>query len=988
MFHYSTSLQTGLRCISFILLFAFVLTSVPASLLHAQTPPESEPAHVVQENPEPDATIETGDSLAIADTETSANTNDTELEVNAEESETPEDDPLIEDMAPDTDDKNSEQVPASDDIQPDTKEDIVLTIDEDKASTTNHTSTTPPISQTLTASSTNNATTTTNVEVTADTGNNNANGNTVSIDTGEAVAISNVLNVVNTNVINSDGLVEFVNDVLGYNDFDIRDTFEDIYTHPDTANTTTPCNLSGCDNGGIDALIDNTNNAYITNNVSVTAQTGGNSTDGDVSSINTGNAYAASNILNVANSNITDSNYLLLVFNNFDDYAGDILLPNSTFFNEYFAGSASYGDTYVENNNQASIQNSVTTVADTGGNNATGTDAHINTGSSISTSIVENNVNTNLFNQNSFSMLIRVQGDWDGEIFGLPEGISWKRTNDGIQLYSENDEGGTTGTQQFNDLSVQNTNQATIENDVQVFALTGDNEAEGASSASINTGSAQAHSNITNFANTNVVGSNWSTLIFNIYGNWSGDIAFGQPDLWVGARAESDDSTIMPNSDVEYTFTIFNNGDTDAQDVVLNNSYAEGSLSFSGPSLGRTLSNGNTQDRWDIGTVRAGETIEVRYSARVGSTINPNGVTSVPLIAAVSGLQPDANDDDNADEVIIFVGEEEDRSSKVNTNNTFAAKFNIEKTADKELIAPGETVAYNVNFYNRGGQLFDALLVDILRDEEGTIIQEQSWPLETIRNGEDINIAYSVEFSNQMATGTYTNTAQLFGYHKSFSRKHQTMYASELAQHTLEVGTNPRSRVLGASTTVCEEYLTTYMRPNTPNLPSEVMKLQNFLNDYTDNTIQVTGIFDLNTEIAVRNFQKQHKDEILTPWGLERDSGYVYYTTKKKINEIYCNNTRVFAMNTSELAEITAYRHNLINPSRENPFENTALSIPEPIIAQNPRRDVDLSMGINDEAVKLSPPAPATQPDPRSLIRTLRSHIGNWFTNIAQASNF
>ena len=105
---------------------------------------------------------------------------------------------------------------------------------------------------------------------------------------------------------------------------------------------------------------------------------------------------------------------------------------------------------------------------------------------------------------------------------------------------------------------------------------------------------------------------------------------------------------------------------------------------------------------------------------------------------------------------------------------------------------------------------------------------------------------------------------------------------------------------------VCE-YLKEYMRLGINNNPAEVTKLQLFLKNFEGFTdLAVTGFFDITTDRAVRSFQDKYKSDVLDPWDLPGNTGYVYYTTKKKINEIYCQ--RAFPLNTTQLAEIASFR--------------------------------------------------------------------------------
>ncbi len=99
--------------------------------------------------------------------------------------------------------------------------------------------------------------------------------------------------------------------------------------------------------------------------------------------------------------------------------------------------------------------------------------------------------------------------------------------------------------------------------------------------------------------------------------------------------------------------------------------------------------------------------------------------------------------------------------------------------------------------------------------------------------------------------------------------------------------------VLGASTdtsgSACSVGIGTYMRRGQRNNMEQVVRLQIFLNSQNLGvTIPVTGIFDSNTESAVKLFQTKHASEILTPWGINASTGYVYKTTLRWINHLLC----------------------------------------------------------------------------------------------------
>tara|TARA_B100000508_G_scaffold118127_1_gene98072 strand:- start:3754 stop:6405 length:2652 start_codon:yes stop_codon:yes gene_type:complete len=796
---------------------------------------------------ETDATINTGDALATSEIENNVNHNEVETTVATS---TPED----------TEGSHSSSTPETASSTEEVVELDPVEVELENDAHVDNTSTT-----------------------TAATGGNPAGGKKATINTGDAVAYTDVLNVVNTNIIDSNGLIDFINDTLGYQDFDLTDEFELVFDSFDTAVSTDPCSYV-C--GDTDLEVSATNTADIHNDITVIADTGGNTASGGTANINTGDAYASANVINVANTNITDSNYLLLVFNNFADYTGDIVLPSSGFFTEHILrGNSVVPDVSIDNN--AAVTNNTTAVADTGNNEAAG--GSIETGNAVAHSDTSNFVNQNMIGGGSFNMLIRVHGDWSGSISGLPDGLTWRETDRGIEIMGEAEAARTAQTPK---VAIHNT--ASVRNDVQVYALSGDNKADG-ESTNINTGDAYADSSVMNIVNTNVISSNWTNLIFTIFGDWSGDLAFGQPDLWLGIQAESEDNPIMPGSYVDYTFTIFNHGDVTARGVQLDSLFDGSALQFA-----------NSASGWDIGDLRSGETREVRYRAKVSDMMPKSGVSAIPLTAMVTSENEDADESDNEDVATVYVGRE--RSSSADESRPrFQSNFSIEKTASQSTAAVGDVVGYSISLFNHGGQLYDAMLVDTLFGPDGEVLLEQSWPLGEVKNWETINVGYELQFDETFEPGVYLNQAQIIGFHGNDRKMYQTPYESEVAEAVVQFG--PQQLVLGAST--CPSYLTEYMRYGKVNTPSEVEKLQIFLIEHMDADVEVSGFFDLKTEIAVRDFQQRYRDEVLEPWGLFQDTGFVYFTTQKKINEIMCEGMNSFPLTMEQKAEIEWYKNTM-----------------------------------------------------------------------------
>ncbi|MCF7835873.1 MAG: DUF5011 domain-containing protein, partial [Candidatus Marinimicrobia bacterium] len=98
-------------------------------------------------------------------------------------------------------------------------------------------------------------------------------------------------------------------------------------------------------------------------------------------------------------------------------------------------------------------------------------------------------------------------------------------------------------------------------------------------------------------------------------------------------------------------------------------------------------------------------------------------------------------------------------------------------------------------------------------------------------------------------------------------------------------------------------YLLEYIKFGEQNNPEEVLKLKYFLENFDNaKNLPNTGFYDQKTFDAVKEFQKKYNPDVLEVWGLDHSTGYVYITTKKKINELYCQ--REFPLSEEQKKEI------------------------------------------------------------------------------------
>jgi hypothetical protein len=108
------------------------------------------------------------------------------------------------------------------------------------------------------------------------------------------------------------------------------------------------------------------------------------------------------------------------------------------------------------------------------------------------------------------------------------------------------------------------------------------------------------------------------------------------------------------------------------------------------------------------------------------------------------------------------------------------------------------------------------------------------------------------------------------------------------------------------STEACDRYLTEFIKFGGKNNPEQVARLQHVLKDYEGADVEESGEYDQKTLSAVHAFQTKYWETILAPWNIKASTGFVYLTTRKKVNEIYCKNEVLFPLSDEENAVIEA----------------------------------------------------------------------------------
>lgn len=422
-----------------------------------------------------------------------------------------------------------------------------------------------------------------NLTQSSESGENSASRNVgdSSVDTGNANTTGTIINAVNTNV-----------DGVAVSEFNIVDDHVGDIVLDFGANC-----LVGC--GGGDILAENSgngsdstnssdvdtitnnntfqeNDATLENNMVLASDSGNNNTDkntGGDSSIDTGNASVAANVLNFANNNLA-GNVVYAVVNIFGDLVGDIIYPEGQCcFGSVTAknsgnGSGSDNDATIDselNNetfqfNDATIENNIVLDANTGKNTTsgnTGGASSIETGNADVEVQVINIANNNIDGGDMWLVIVNEAGKWLGRIVGAPEG-SYLAGSDGFEFVvgadgeitvvnagnGSNSTNAASANTVVNNTTTQK-NTANIVNNLDLSANTGGNSASSntGGDSSIETGNAEIIANIVNFVNNNITGSgNLFVTVVNVFGSWIGDfVGPGYEKTVVVAEADGDE---------------------------------------------------------------------------------------------------------------------------------------------------------------------------------------------------------------------------------------------------------------------------------------------------------------------------------------------------------------------------------------------------------------------------------------------------------------
>jgi uncharacterized repeat protein (TIGR01451 family) len=403
---------------------------------------------------------------------------------------------------------------------------------------------------------------------------------------------------------------------------------------------------------------------------------------------------------------------------------------------------------------------------------------------------------------------------------------------------------------------------------------------------------------------------------------------------------------------VTYTLVVKNNGPATATGVSVTDilptglTYVTDDATTTGMFYAAT-----TTKMWTIGTLANGATATLHLVASVNTGTEGNSITNSAMVADNNG---DPNNNNNNGTSTITVSDGGGSGGNATTSD-----ITVSKTVDNAAPNLGGAVNYTVTVSDTGIDATGVVVQDLLpsgitfvststADTVGTYASSTGlWTIGSISSTTPALLHITATVNAGQSNGTViTNVANVTAGDTS------TNSGNNIASSSITVtiptsggggcvsgcgggggpsnggggngpiagsyggGGNgpivPNGQVLGASTstlpTACSQYLTAFIGVGRNNDSSQVIRLQTFLNSYEGDHLMVNGVYDAATLAATNAFQKAYASDILTPWGITNPTGFVYLTTRKEVNTIYCHFTQNFPLTPAQQAIIDASR--------------------------------------------------------------------------------
>lgn len=344
------------------------------------------------------------------------------------------------------------------------------------------------------------------------------------VSTGDASAVANYLNMIQSTWNPANGSLSTFNAGL-YGNFN-----GDLLFNPDTIMSTGVGSNNTVNNTTNQNLtINASDNANIQNDITLNAVSGNAnvSKNTNAGNVTTGDATAVANIINLINSNINSGSGFIGNLNIYGDLTGDILLPasilsqlrNTGYQSNNSINNSNTTDVDANVNRNSSITNNLDLNAQSGNADVSkNTNAgNVTTGSANTSALQKNLVGGNASGSKGLLVFVNVLGSWVGMMFDAP-GQNSNISDTGA--YSNNSINNTNNT----DVNANLDQNYSITNNIDVNARSGDaTVTKNTTVGDTTTGNASAGVNLLNVIDGDYDFSDWFGVLFiNVFGTWNG----------------------------------------------------------------------------------------------------------------------------------------------------------------------------------------------------------------------------------------------------------------------------------------------------------------------------------------------------------------------------------------------------------------------------------------------------------------------------------
>ncbi|MDP3987993.1 MAG: hypothetical protein Q8P80_02510 [Candidatus Levybacteria bacterium] len=518
---------------------------------------------------------------------------------------------------------------------------------------------------------------------------------------------------------------------------------------PDLTSSSTPIPDPGVTATGSASSLQ-ANSADLTNSTDSTAITGENAINsaGDSSSsdnsgqssstTDTGNALSSAAVENSVNTTNINSQLINQTVNLFIAQDGSLDLSDPyKIVSEIIPAHAQdpvINVSVVSVNNYSYLSNDIVSFANTGNNqiNSDGT-AIINTGNAYSMVSLLNQVNFTLVNSTIHIVTINIFGELNGNII-LPDSQNGGENCSGCGI----------------NLAIDN--QASVDNNTNSSAITGQNSITTSGSGDITTGDAKSAVNNLNVVNTNLVGVNALVLFINNQGTWDGSfVGWGNFDPQSGG-ASMVFMNISPNGQADCPSCV---GSLSVQNQAL----VSNNVSSTANTGGNNINAGN-------GTINTGKA----YSAvSIFNFINSTFVNSRGFFGFINIFgrwtgNVGGKSNFETDTVASTNTGTEQTGSEQNQQKEIGGQLSVtQKNNVGEHVMPGDTVTFFVNVKNTGsGKVYDAHL-NLYLVKDGKNVGGTTFNLGDIGVGKSVKLSTGLVLSASTPGGVYSARTDVTG---------------------------------------------------------------------------------------------------------------------------------------------------------------------------------------------------------------------------------